>query len=136
MVALFAKKMELNMTKEVQTILNLLGEGVVVEGDIQTTRDIRVDGTLSGTVRAGGRLILGPTSRVTGGVHAPDVDISGMLDGDVTSPGTVTLRGHSRVTGTITTATLIVEPGAVFNGECRMTSGKGNAVQPEKIEMK
>ena len=34
------------MGKEVQAILNLLSEGVIVEGDIQTPRDIRIDGTL------------------------------------------------------------------------------------------
>ena len=52
------------MGKEVQAILNLLSEGVIVEGDIQTPRDIRIDGTLVGTVHTDGRLVLGPSSRV------------------------------------------------------------------------
>ena len=47
------------MGKEVQAILNLLSEGVIVEGDIQTPRDIRIDGTLVGTVHTDGRLVLG-----------------------------------------------------------------------------
>ena len=51
------------MEKDVQAILNLLSEGAVVEGDIQTPRDIRIDGSLVGTVRTDGRLILGPSSR-------------------------------------------------------------------------
>ena len=42
------------MGKEVQAILNLLSEGVIVEGDIQTPRDIRIDGTLVGTVHTDG----------------------------------------------------------------------------------
>ena len=54
------------MGKEVQAILNLLSEGVIVEGVIQTPRDIRIDGTLVGTVHTDGRLVLGPSSRVTG----------------------------------------------------------------------
>lgn len=62
------------MGKEVQAILNLLSEGVIVEGDIQTPRDIRIDGTLVGTVHTDGRLVLGPSSRVTGKVNSPNID--------------------------------------------------------------
>ena len=62
------------MGKEVQVILNLLSEGVIVEGNIQTPRDIRIDGTLVGTVNADGRLILGPSSHVTGKVNSPNID--------------------------------------------------------------
>ena len=70
------------MGKEVQTILNLLSEGIVVEGDIRTTKDIRIDGTLVGTVQTNGRLVLGPASKVTGGVNSPSIDIYGQVEGD------------------------------------------------------
>ena len=67
------------MGKEVQAILNLLSEGVIVEGDIQTPRDIRIDGTLVGTVHTDGRLVLGPSSRVTGKVNSPNIDVFGSV---------------------------------------------------------
>ena len=69
------------MGKEVQAILNLLSEGVIVEGVIQTPRDIRIDGTLVGTVHTDGRLVLGPSSRVTGKVNSPNIDVSGNVEG-------------------------------------------------------
>ena len=69
------------MGKEVQAILNLLSEGVIVEGVIQTPRDIRIDGTLVGTVHTDGRLVLGPSSRVTGKVNSPNIDVSGNVAG-------------------------------------------------------
>ena len=104
------------MGKEVQAILNLLNEGVVVEGDIQTPRDIRIDGTLVGTVRTDGRLVLGPSSRVSGKVNSPNIDVFGNVEGDIVSTGIVVLRAKSNVKGTISAATMVVEAGAVFNG--------------------
>ena len=91
------------MGKEVQAILNLLSEGVIVEGDIQTPRDIRIDGTLVGTVHTDGRLVLGPSSRVTGKVNSPNIDVFGNVEGDIVSTGIVVLRAKSNVKGTIST---------------------------------
>ena len=124
------------MGKEVQAILNLLSESVLVEGDIQTTRDIRIDGTLVGTVRTNGRLILGPSSRVTGKIKSPNIDVFGRMEGEVVSTGTVVLRAKSQVKGTITTETLVVEAGAIFNGESNMMKQKSDVTRPEMANKK
>ena len=124
------------MGKEVQAILNLLSEGVIVEGVIQTPRDIRIDGTLVGTVHTDGRLVLGPSSRVTGKVNSPNIDVSGNVEGDIVSTGIVVLRAKSNVKGTISTATMIVEAGAVLNGESNMIASAKGAVRPETTEKK
>ena len=121
------------MGKEVQAILNLLSEGVIVEGDIQTPRDIRIDGTLVGTVHT---LVLGPSSRVTGKVNSPNIDVFGNVEGDIVSTGIVVLRAKSNVKGTISTATMVVEAGAVFNGECNMIASTKGVVRPETTEKK
>ena len=124
------------MGKEVQAILNLLSESVLVEGDIQTTRDIRIDGTLVGTVRTNGRLILGPSSRVTGKINSPNIDVFGRMEGEFVSTGTVVLRAKSQVKGTITTETLVVEAGAIFNGESNMMKQKSDVTRPEMANKK
>ena len=124
------------MGKEVQAILNLLSEGVIVEGNIQTPRDIRIDGTLVGTVNADGRLILGPSSHVTGKVNSPNIDVFGSVEGDIVSTGIVVLRAKSNVKGTISTATMVVEAGAVFNGECSMVVSAKGIGRPETAEKK
>ena len=124
------------MGKEVQAILNLLSEGVIVEGNIQTPRDIRIDGTLVGTVNADGRLILGPSSHVTGKVNSPNIDVFGSVEGDIVSTGIVVLRAKSNVKGTTSTATMVVEAGAVFNGESNMIASTKGVVRPETTEKK
>ncbi|MFR7879736.1 MAG: bactofilin family protein [Butyricimonas paravirosa] len=124
------------MGKEVQAILNLLSEGVIVEGDIQTPRDIRIDGTLVGTVHTDGRLVLGPSSRVSGKVNSPNIDVFGNVEGDIVSTGIVVLRAKSNVKGTISAATMVVEAGAVFNGECSMVVSAKGIGRPETAEKK
>ena len=124
------------MGKEVQAILNLLSEGVIVEGDIQTPRDIRIDGTLVGTVHTDGRLVLGPSSRVTGKVNSPNIDVFGNVEGDIVSTGIVVLRAKSNVKGTIFTATMVVEAGELFNGESNMIASAKGFVRPETTEKK
>ena len=124
------------MGQEGQTILNLLSESVIVEGDIQTTGDMRIDGTLVGTVQTGGRLVLGTVSRVTGGVNSPNIDIYGIVEGNVVSSGTVVLRKSSRIKGTITTVTMVVEAGVTFNGESKMVSGKNDVLSSGRGDKK
>ena len=124
------------MGKEVQAILNLLSEGVIVEGNVQSPRDIRIDGTLVGTVNAEGRLILGPSSHVTGKVNSPNIDVFVSEEGDIVSTGIVVLRAKSNVKGTISTATMVVEAGAVFNGESNMIASTKGVVRPETTEKK
>ena len=124
------------MEKDVQAILNILSEDAVVEGDIQTPRDIRIDGSLVGTVCTDGRLILGPSSRVTGKVNSPNINVFGNVEGDIVSTGIVVLRAKSNVKGTISTATMLVEAGAVFNGECYMVASAKTVVRPEAADEK
>ena len=120
------------MGKEVQTILNLLSEGIVVEGDIQATKDIRIDGTLVGTVQTNGRLVLGPASKVTGGVNSPNIDIYGMVEGNIVSTGIVILRKDSKIKGTITTVTMMVEAGATE--KVKWSPGRGKSTCREKVK--
>ena len=48
----------------------------------------------------------------------------------------VVLRAKSNVKGTISTATMVVEAGAVFNGESNMIASAKGVVRPETTEKK
>ena len=76
------------------------------------------DGIIKGKIETKGRLVIGPSAKVEGEVTSPSVDILGALQGKVISSGTVSLRSKAVVTGTIKAAYIVIESGAVFNGEC------------------
>ena len=57
--------------------VNIIGAGTVIEGDIKSDSDIRVDGTLIGSLITKGKLVLGSTGIVEGEVACQNADISG-----------------------------------------------------------
>src|SRR5687768_17573348 len=46
--------------------VNIIGAGTVIEGDIKSESDIRIDGTLNGSLITKGKLVLGSTGMVDG----------------------------------------------------------------------
>ena len=130
------KKKAMAKEKETENIFNLLNEGLTLEGDLQTDKDIRINGTLKGNMTTNGKIIIGPVANITGQTKAPYIEIFGKLTGNIISEGSVILKSKSIIEGTIVTHTLIVEPGAQFNGECKMIDKKKAEPHPPQAPLK
>ena len=102
------------------TSVNLIGGGTIIKGDIISAGDVRIDGTLEGSLNAKGKLVVGPTGSVDGELFCQNADISGQLNGQITVSELLSLKSTSKVTGDIVTNKLSIEPGAVFTGSCSM----------------
>ena len=61
------------------SVVNTVGNGTVINGDIQSKSDIRIDGTLKGSVKTEGKLVVGSSGVVEGDVVCSNVDISGEI---------------------------------------------------------
>jgi cytoskeletal protein CcmA (bactofilin family) len=113
-----------------QGLLNLIGPGTVIKGNLICDGDIRIDGKVEGTVTVGQRLVVGETGMIIGHVNASYVTISGSVIGNIQSDQTTILHGKSSVKGDVYTSQIIIESGARFNGKCVMD----NQVSSETIE--
>lgn len=100
--------------------INLIAVGTSLEGTLIAKDDIRVSGTLNGTLKVEGKAIVAQEGRIEGEVIAADADIAGAVHGDIVVKGRLVLKSTARVEGTIKTTRLIVEEGAVIDGTCRM----------------
>lgn len=103
--------------------LNRIVAGTKIEGVIVSDSNIRIDGTVKGTITAKGRLVVGPTGRIEGEVHCENADIEGALTGTISVNGILSLKATARLECDITTKKLAIEPGAVFSGKCVMGGG-------------
>ena len=56
------------ITTASSTSSNSLVQGTNVEGTIQADKDIRIDGTLKGTLTCKGKVIIGPTGYISGDI--------------------------------------------------------------------
>ncbi|MDB5193611.1 MAG: hypothetical protein JWQ96_3174 [Segetibacter sp.] len=119
-------KTEINPSSSSTTII---GSGVVLTGDITSTGDIRIDGTVKGNVSSTSRVLVGTEGIVEGNIDGIQSDVMGRVKGNIKTKDLLNLRGDANVSGDIFAGKLQVEPKVVFNGHCYMT---GNVVEMVK----
>lgn len=102
------------------TSVNLIGAGTVIEGDVTTSGDIRIDGSLTGSIKVKGKLVIGVSGSIDGEVVCQNADMSGTLKGKIVVSELLTLKASAKLTGDIITNKIAVEPGATFSGSCSM----------------
>lgn len=100
-----------------------------INGELRFEDTFRVDGTLTGRVVSKGDLVVGEQGEVEGEIHVGRLFVSGVVKGIVSAANRAEFTAGGKVYADIETPTLIVEEGAHFEGNCRMTltAGKGAA---------
>ena len=117
---MFTKKNETMKKTETTAAVNMIGTGTIITGDIVSKGDIRVDGTLKGSVDTKGKLVLGLEGVIEGDVSCKDADISGVIKAKITVSELLSLKSTAKLNGDIITNKLSIEPGAAFSGSCSM----------------
>lgn len=112
--------------------LNLVGAGTTVEGKIRSNGSVRIDGKLIGDVVANENLFVGETGEVEGTVNARNITIGGKVKGGITAQEKLIFEAKSQVRGEIKAAKLVIDEGAVFDGNCTMTETKQQKASEQK----
>src|ERR1700704_3998411 len=119
---------------------SLIGSGTSLKGDITSSGDLRIDGTLVGNIICSAKVIIGANGVVEGDVAGVTADIMGKVSGTIKVKELLQLKTNCQVNGNIHAAKLQIEPAANFNGQCHMiheapvstTSGKsGSSVKDD-----
>lgn len=118
---IFAKK-EKDSTAASAGAATIIGVGVTFTGDMNSTADIRVDGTIRGNITCTSRVLVGPEGFVEGNLDCNQADIMGKMKGNVVAKELLFLHGKAFLEGDIFAANLQVEPPANFNGRCYMNA--------------
>lgn len=102
---------------------SVLSSGAVLSGDLHLSEDLRIDGRVNGDIHGEKNVVIGPGGNVTGNITAGTADIYGCVLDTVTAGGSACLRKGCLLRGDLIAASLEIEPGARFDGQCRMGSG-------------
>ena len=102
--------------------LNKIVENTSLKGDVDSQNNIRVDGTISGTLKVKGKLVLGLKGTVEGEIVCESAEIEGTIKGNIHVSGLLSLKSTARIEGDVTTQKLSMESGAVHNGYTSMSS--------------
>ena len=118
---MFTKNNEsMKRTENNNSVVNIIGQGTSILGDINSNSDIRVDGTLKGSIKTEGKVVLGKEGVVEGDVICQNADISGIIKAKITVSNLLSLKETAKLKGDIVTNKLSIEPGAEFTGSCSM----------------
>jgi cytoskeletal protein CcmA (bactofilin family) len=95
-----------------------------VEGTYNTTRDLRIEGRLSGSVNCDGVLFIADGAEVDATVEAASIIVSGQLRGQIRCRGRLEITASGSVGGEVETATLVIVEGARYEGRISMQSSQ------------
>lgn len=107
-------------TKLSTPIVNILSSGTILNGDITTEGDFRIEGSLEGSIKCNGRLSIGLNAKIIGNIECDVVEILGDVKGVIVASDSITFKGTSKFNGEIKTPNLSVEFGSVIVMKCNI----------------
>jgi len=122
-----------NSPKPKNQIDSLIGAGTSIEGDVNFSGGLRIDGQVKGNVRAVGdqasTLVVSEHARIEGEVSVSHVVVNGTVIGPVHSGEFLELQPKARVTGDVEYNSIEMHLGAVVQGRLVHQGAAGKAVE-------
>lgn len=102
-----------------------VGHGTVLTGEMSFQAMLRVDGHLTGRVTSeNGTLVVGATGRVDANIAVFAAVVNGIIKGDIIATEKIELGRTAQVIGNIQAPRLVMEDGAILEGNCVMIKAK------------
>ncbi|HEY0666147.1 MAG TPA: polymer-forming cytoskeletal protein [Gallionella sp.] len=99
---------------------SLIGAGTTIEGNLNFSGGLRIDGKVNGNVIAAqgkpSTLVLSEHARVMGEVNVTHLVINGTIDGSVYASDYLELQGKARINGDVHYNTMEIQLGAIVEG--------------------
>ena len=97
-------------------VISIIGPGMHIVGDCDTTDTIRIEGTIEGSVRAEKAVVVGKGGRVNGDIQTQDAVIAGMVKGALDVDSRLELQSTCVIDGEIRATRLKLDEGGIVNG--------------------
>ncbi len=105
-------------TKEQE--ITQIGHSVTIKGDISGNSDVRVAGNVIGGISIEGELIVERQGVVEAEIKTTTAVVAGSVKGNIECSDKLILESTSQFEGNIKTKRLIIQEGAIFQGNCQM----------------
>lgn len=109
--------------------LSIIAHDMAVVGDLQAEGVVKVEGRVTGTIKAGNQVLIAPGSTVEGDVHTKEAVVGGEVRGTIHATERVELQATAVVQGDIVTPRIAILEGGRVTGEVKMdVPNDGNVV--------
>jgi cytoskeletal protein CcmA (bactofilin family) len=105
--------------------LTIIAATTAIQGTLSGSGTLHMGGTLRGDVRFKGLVWISESGKVEGSVHAEGLIVAGQINGNIESAEKTELRAGARVTGDIHCEKIAVAENCFFQGEIKMSGGRG-----------
>ena len=106
----------------------ILGQSILFKGDLSGDEDIEIEGRVEGQIKLPNhQLTVGPHGRVAAQVEAKNVIVIGRVAGDVIASERIEIQATGVVDGDIHAPRLLIQEGAVVNGNIEMGDAQAKA---------
>lgn len=130
---MFGRKKKQNAAR----IDTLIGRSASVQGDVEFSGGLHIDGKVHGSVRAtegaAATLSISEHGLVEGSVTAPHVVLNGGVNGDIAAAERVVLGAKARVRGDVHYGVIEMALGAEINGKLVPRNDGAAAPEPEPV---
>lgn len=121
-------------SKDTKDIKAYLGEDTVFSGTLTFNGAVRIDGKMDGQINTDDTLIVGENGILEADIIAGTVICRGKIKGTIKASKRIEVHTNSEVVGNISAPALLVENGAIFDGNCDMTGNEGNIIKLVQTE--
>lgn len=105
-----------------------LDRGSSFKGELEFEDTMRIDGRFNGKIHSKNELIVGESAHIEADVHVGRIAISGTVIGKIVADQRVEIHRNGKVFSDIDTPALIIEEGAIFQGNCVMGDKKSGNI--------
>ena len=106
-----------------------LGSATVYTGKLSFQGAVRIDGVFNGEIESDGVLIVGKDARVEGRLRVNELLLSGSFNGEAHAVSRVTIHKTGVFSGRMHAKALILEEGALLDGEIHMRDEGGTRLE-------
>lgn len=99
--------------------------GTELIGTIKAAGDVFVDGTVKGEISSGGRTFIDADSIIYADIHCKELSVSGEVNGNLEIKDSIAIKSTGKIVGNISCGELLIDEGAVYQGEVAI-NGKKN----------
>jgi cytoskeletal protein CcmA (bactofilin family) len=116
--------------------LSIVARDMTITGDLQTEGVVKVEGRVTGTIRATSQIIVSPGATIEGDLITNEAVVAGEVQGTIRASDRVELQASAFVRGDIYTPRISVLEGGRVSGEVNMSadplSAGSTGTDPEK----
>jgi len=109
------------MSQELQILLQ---EGSFFQGELRFKGQARIGGTIKGTIKGEGLLIVEPSSKIEADVFVDDMILLGEFKGKLSARRSVVMDPPARFSGEVSCPSLSIKEGVFFEGLSKKTAIK------------